>query len=736
MGAFDDLIPQQSGTGGAFDDLIPQEQPKGFLDTAADVTKRLAGAVTDLIPGMVDPIVGAAQLGANLVGAGEPVNKAVDQYNKWLESKGVDEGIRAAGAMLSPVPLAAASKIPVFAGAKGVLPNVAQLAKNVGVGAATGAGFGALNPVVGAGDDFTGEKLGQMGVGAAVGGVVPALGTAVVGGTKVTGSLVDAIRGRLPALQAAKAVRATLPDEAAARAVLANAPDDLTAAQALQQAGIIAPRTQALGVRAAAGDADYYAGLQAQQEAARLAALQEVAGGRSQSDVLAAIKSAQDDLNKLTGPMREQVLKKVNLVGQVENKLQRRLSERETAYVSALQNQGRMQTEAAQALTLPTPVRPTDPQVVRNLPSGNFPQQPALEPITKGISGVQTADGVEIGMPRLSPQYTPSAQMAESFASAADELGQIATQRRQQIAQTVQQLEGLGARNLQPLNAEGIISKLQAKLTDPGAAGSKKYGAVIDRVIQDISDWTAANGGRIDANALYAIRKNSVNDAIEDLLRGVDPKSSAKFAAKILGEVAPAIDDALKSAGGTGWKDYLKTYASGMDDIAQQKMSGRLLELYKDSPKRFVKTVTGDKPKEVEKVFGKGRTDIGKEMGEKITPAQKVSAELTRDLEMSELAQAGKEGATKALQDVRLSARLPAFFDKWITAANKGLATTEERIGVKTLEALTEGMKTGKNLNKMLMELPAVERNKVLMSMMKFEKTSPYVTGSAVGATD
>ncbi len=579
MGAFDDLIPQQSSTGGTFDDLIPQEQSKGFLDTAADVTKRLAGAVTDLIPGMVDPIVGAAQLGANLVGAGEPVNKAVDQYNKWLESKGVDEGIRAAGAMLSPVPLAAASKIPVFAGAKGVLPNVAQLAKNVGVGAATGAGFGALNPVVGAGDDFTGEKLGQMGVGAAVGGVVPALGTAVVGGTKVAGSLVDAIRGRLPALQAAKAVRATLPDEAAARAVLANAPDDLTAAQALQQAGIVAPRTQALGVRAAAGDADYYAGLQAQQEAARLTALQGVTPDLS---------AAQAARTATTEPMYSAATAPINLVDT-------------RPVISEIDNLLRRQGSNPELAT-------------------------ALTKLRSGLIG---------------PTGKPYAN-AERVASALD--GLKSSIANKDNAFIVKQLTGL---------------KNQLSDAIPGYSAAQQEFARLSQPV---------NQAQVLEQVMAELRKPGGGERVMPFLRSIGTGENAL----------------IRRAGG-------QPRYGGVEEILDPSQMGTV---------------------------------------------SKIAAEMDRDLATKQLAQAGKEGATKALQDVRLSARLPAFFDKWITAANKGLATTEERIGVKTLEALTEGMKTGKNLNKMLMELPAVERNKVLMSMMKFEKTSPYITGSAVGATD
>ena len=123
---------------------------------------------------------------------------------------------------------------------------------------------------------------------------------------------------------------------------------------------------------------------------------------------------------------------------------------------------------------------------------------------------------------------------------------------------------------------------------------------------------------------------------------------------------------------------------------------------------------------------------------EALTPAQmtavkKVRGDFSRDILMEKAAKEGGQAATKALQDVNLAARLPSFFDKWITFINKGLASTEERISEETLKALAEGMKSGKKLNKILMELPATERSRVLKGMLKAERVVPYATSGAVG---
>lgn len=169
MGAFDDLVPQQSG-GGAFDDLIPQQrrqdQPQelSFGERAATaVNDFLGGAVEKVAPyargfveGMADPMVGTAQLGANLVGQGEGINRAIAEKEAQGQTLGTSKLGRFAGNVLSPANLAIASRI------SGV-PTVMQAA---GLGAASGL----MQPVTDA-RNFAAEKLTQGVTGAAAGGI-------------------------------------------------------------------------------------------------------------------------------------------------------------------------------------------------------------------------------------------------------------------------------------------------------------------------------------------------------------------------------------------------------------------------------------------------------------------------------------------------------------------------------------------------------------------------------------
>lgn len=147
--------------------------------------------------GLRDPITAGAQLlthGIEAIGGGGLVRSG-NRLNNWLVDKGVpiaripDGGMddlvkqqeneyqqgrqaagksgidlaRIAGNIANPANLVAASR----------LPQAASLVGRVGVGAASGAAFGAAQPVTDG--DFWTEKAKQAGMGAAIGGALPAV---------------------------------------------------------------------------------------------------------------------------------------------------------------------------------------------------------------------------------------------------------------------------------------------------------------------------------------------------------------------------------------------------------------------------------------------------------------------------------------------------------------------------------------------------------------------------------
>jgi hypothetical protein len=288
--------------------------------------------------------------------------------------------------------------------------------------------------------------------------------------------------------------------------------------------------------------------------------------------------------------------------------------------------------------------------------------------------------------------------------------------------------DSLAAYNLKPLDTDGVIRDINAKLNNPKIGVSDVNRKVLSTVANKIKEWTERNGGVIDVDALYTIRKDTVNEVIDSL--GKDPKTSAKYAAKLLGEVRPLIDDAIIKAGGTGWKDYLDTFSSGMDVINQRKMAQTARDLYKKSPDEFVALVRGERPDLVEEIFGNGRIDLKAEMGGKFKALDNVASELERGKKI-------KAGVEKGAADVKdiftrneFKLRVP-FFGVKATVSNAILGELSGKINAKTAKILEKGFESGKAFEDMLNEVPFGDRGRVYKA---FERYGPELTSGKFNA--
>lgn len=286
--------------------------------------------------------------------------------------------------------------------------------------------------------------------------------------------------------------------------------------------------------------------------------------------------------------------------------------------------------------------------------------------------------------------------------------------------------DSLAAEGLTPLDTEGVIRDINAKLNNPKIGVSDVNRKVLTTVANKIKEWTARNGGVIDVNALYEIRKGTVNEVIESL--GKDPKTSAKYASKLLGEVRPLIDDAIIKAGGTGWKDYLDTFSHGMDVINQRKMAQVARDLYKKSPDEFVALVRGERPDLVEQIFGLGRIDLKTEMGGKFQALDNVAHELERASKIKGGAELGAAHLKDIVKQETPTLRIP-FFGLKATVGNAVLKELSGRINDKTMQILERGFQSGKNFEDMLNEVPFGDRGRVYNALQKVNRAQ--LTGAA-----
>jgi len=522
----------------------------------------------------------------------------------------------------------------------------------------------------------------EIGTGAEIGaGLAVAAPPVVKAMAKSAGFLKDAFTGRLAEVGAGKIARDVAGDRIGAiRAALMASPADVTAAQATS--GVQRNAWQALGAMTSKTD-DVSAVLK-RQAADDLAQLQRMAEGGNETEARAAYEQSIKRLNQLTADMRNVELQAANQANQTINRLAPQMQQRQASMVNALRE---------------------------GMPMGQpLPGQATVHAGTEAAQQRVLQQGGK-------PGWLSSGTRSQEWQQASDEFANIANQRRAEAGFIERQIGSLEDYGLRPLDAGGITAAIDAKLSTPGLRASGNMTKVLSAVKDDIANLTEKGGGVIDAHDLYTLRKEGINERIAQILGQTDPKVSAKVTRKVLEEVRPLIDDAIEKAGGTGWKDYLKTYSQNMQAIDQKAMAAQAAKLFENSPQEYMRLVRGNNPDAVEAIFGPGSYDIFKEMGSKMPTLEKLASNIQRTSEMKEAAAAGTEELGKIIGADSFRLRFPSLLNRATTAANLTLDILEKRLDKKIFAEMQKGMLSGKSALEMLDTLPSAEKSKALRAL-------------------
>ena len=568
---------------------------------------------------------------------------------------------------------------------------------------AGGAGATAVNPE-------------DVGLGATVGAALPTVGAGVV---KLFGQgsgwLWDAVSGQLGKVKAGEIARRVAGgDLAAIRAANAAAQQGLSSGQAA--AGIDNAAYAALDDLARKQNpANYYSKQATAQADATTNELARLAGGATATESRAVREESKNALNAITTPMREIELGAAGEAGRVTPGLEAKVAKFEQGATAKVEDVRRFTAAVDRAENwakswLPSHFADVDAK-------GNF---------------IRGGDVRLLGMPsatRIADTYpgqlaARADQVATDAAESSLRFGEVARDAKATLA-------SLEANGLRPLKTESLISTLQAKLANPDIGTNRDAAGAITRVSQMLQDWTNKYG-IITPEALYAIRKNGVAGAIADLNPGATEDQRRQFAQSVMRYVRPLFDDAIEQAGGTGWGAYLKTFEQGMHGIEEKQLADVARNLYTSGDKAgFIALVTGRNPKLVEDIFGPGKYDFSKEMGKAAIQFEQIAANTVRDTKLAEQATKGGEALSNIIQDATPKFNFPPSLSTKIAVARQGLREFEGKVNKATLEALSEGMKSGASANTMLDLLPAKERVKVLRIMSNSSTWSPLLTTAA-----
>ena len=536
----------------------------------------------------------------------------------------------------------------------------------------------------------------EIGTGVGVGATLAVAAPPIVGAlAKSAGFLKDAFTGQLAAVKAGKISRDVAGDQIAAiRAALAAAPEDLTAAQAT--AGVQNNAFQALGEFA--GKTDAMSRKLKQQASDDIAQLQRMAEGGNETEMRAAYEASIKRLNQLTADMRAVELQAANQAAQTTNRLAPQAAQRQESMVNALR----------QGVPAPVPA-PLSGGLIQGTVTG--PARTGQSTVAAGTEAAQQAATAAKGK----PGFLSAGDRSQEWQQTSDTFADIAKQRRAEAGFLERQIGSLEDYGLSPLDAGSITRAIDAKMMQPGLRASSNVVKVLDSIKDDIANLTAKGGGVIDAHDLYTLRKEGINERIMQIMGQTDPKISAKVTRKVLEGVRPLIDDAIEKAGGTGWRDYLKTYSQNMQAIDQKAMAAEAARLFEKSPQEYVRLVRGNNPDAVEAIFGPGSYDIFKEMGSKMPTLEKLAMRVQTKGEMADAAALGKEEFAETIERAgRTFPRIRNMLNPKVTFANMTMDQLEGRLGPKVAAKLKEGMVSGKSALELLNTLPAVERGAVL----------------------
>jgi hypothetical protein len=508
-----------------------------------------------------------------------------------------------------------------------------------GVGTATGAvggaglGYGMAKEALNLADIYIGGKAPRQGAAQVVEPVRNVLeGATFEAGGRVLGPAIGYIGGKIadlrqiPQQKAAKIVKEALGSdfEQVTNALRAAQGKGVSAAQAT--ADINNPTFQALIDRATARDPRFMRALEKTQGEESVNALAKLAGGATAAEARGTVEQAKVNLNQITGPQRESVLKRANL-GQ---------------YVA-------------------------DEAAVRSA----------------NDLAILAGSGAKIDPAQFVAQATGAEKALRSV-------------------------------GINPLESASLIKRISATSNNPAFAGNDLISGAVKNVADDIAKWTNS-GGVIDAAALEAIRKNSVEAAIAKLRPGADATAQRNLAASVLSKIKPAIDDAIEAAGGTGWRDYLSAHAKGMGAINEKKLAGKALELFKNNKDEFVRLVQNESPEVVEKILGPGKYNIATELADNtMAVLQEQAKKRLTDIAVKEQVTAGQDALKQLLLDNMSKLRVPSYLNAVAATTNKALQILETKIGAKTMTTLTEALKTPQGAADLLATLPGNERSRVL----------------------
>jgi hypothetical protein len=283
------------------------------------------------------------------------------------------------------------------------------------------------------------------------------------------------------------------------------------------------------------------------------------------------------------------------------------------------------------------------------------------------------------------------------------------------------------------LDADAIANQLMARADVPGVRANPEQVQALGNVAQQLRSMADLGGGVIEPADLYEIRQRFITSEVNRLLNTsgtASPSALRAQEAEIRANIAPLIDDAIEAAGGTGWRQYLDDYSSGMRSIERQQMMGVAGRQLRQNPNTFANLVEGDAPDVVANVFNRNDTlanlmnptGVGPSGMDALTSA---AQQIRRNQRIDVLAGEGRGAAQELIRQGRdrgplsgvvdLAARI--FRPGTAAAMQVGSALLDAKINPQVRTALAQAYQSGASMAELLAMTPLADRQQVARNL-------------------
>lgn len=693
----------------------PVTRTEQMIGLGSPVARTLKGAIVDPLLGINQALAQTGLFGEDIKrGATQNIQQyeqATKQARERVGSEGFD-WLQLFGAVTSPINKILPAAAPTALG---------RMTQSSG----TGLLMAGTQPLADT-ENYVMDKIKQLGFGAVVGALVS-------GGVEASSKVASVVKelaqpltesGRTEALR--KYVKGLVTGDKKDEIInaLRTAPEIVpgsrpTAAEALAdipEAASLAAYQKNLSKDTALGISNRFSARQDAQEAARMAALGEIA---QTPQALAAARQARTDL---TAPMRQDVLEQANIAGQVVPRLEDEIASAFSQKAQTMQIGGKLGTEASQqARSLTGAAQPvSELQKKIALAKGqtvpdNFTQGNAFFPVS--------------GMPRVPGSYRPAEDFAQVEANLAGvrEAGDVAAIKQANIDFKRAQIDSVAQNGFYKLETAPIIQRIDTILSTAGMKTSDVIKTSMSDIRTKLTDVTNPNGV-IDSRDLYAIRKD-VGSIISNRA-----KEFGTWDEKLVGDldknVKSYIDNAIiKASEGTTkqtkgapislWENYLKTYQSASDKINRMEI-GQALEQKlqtalgnKETAGSFA-TATQDIAQTIKSSTGSSRYTKLEDIliPKEVNNVNLVIQDLSRKAKAEELALRSRGG-----RDIE-TAELPNFLNRYASLTNVVLRALKQDANQKINSLAADLTMNPEKLAAFIENIPVKSQGPVLKALL------------------